>query len=83
MAPKLKRKTRNKLIGKDNDDKLSVQDVKREKFFHELKLSALNTERNRRFWRETLIRVKMPDVWRKIDVTWQTLEHAIDFKDYR
>ncbi|KAK9293802.1 hypothetical protein QLX08_011358 [Tetragonisca angustula] len=82
MAPKLKRKTRNKLIGKDNDDKLSVQDVKREKFFHELKLSALNTERNRRFWRETLIRVKMPDVWRKIDVTWQTLEHAIDFKDY-
>ncbi|KAF3421889.1 hypothetical protein E2986_03349 [Frieseomelitta varia] len=82
MAPKLKRKTRNKLIRKDNNNKLSMQNVKREKLFHELKFSALNTERNQRFWRETLIRVKMPDVWRKIDVTWQTLEHAIDFKDY-
>ncbi|KAK1126538.1 hypothetical protein K0M31_004171 [Melipona bicolor] len=81
MAPKLKRKTRNKSIRKD-DDKSSVQDVKREKLLRELKLSALNTERNQRFWRETLTRVKMPDVWRKIDVTWQTLERAIDFKDY-
>lgn len=82
MAPKLKRKTRNK-IRKGNNNELSVQHAKREKFFHELRLSALNTERNQRFWRETLIRVKMPDLWRKIDVTWQTLERAIDFKDYK
>lgn len=77
MAPKLKRKV------KRNESIRNARDVKREKLLHELKLSALNTERNQRFWRETLTRVEMPDVWRKIDVTWQTLEHAIDFKDYR
>ncbi|CAD1475019.1 unnamed protein product [Heterotrigona itama] len=75
MAPKLRGKARNESIR-------NAPRVKREKFLRELDLAALNAERNRRFWRETLTRVKMPDVWRKIDVTWQTLERAIDFKGY-
>ncbi|OAD52255.1 Coiled-coil domain-containing protein 65, partial [Eufriesea mexicana] len=48
----------------------------------ELKLGSLNTERYRYFWREMLTRVQMPDIWRKIEIAWQTLEHAFDFKDY-
>ncbi|XP_050600635.1 uncharacterized protein LOC126928830 [Bombus affinis] len=75
MPPKSKRKTRNKSNGAE-------QDFKRETLLRELKLSALNTERNRRYWREMLTRVRMPDISKKIDITWQILEHAFDFKDY-
>lgn len=78
MAPKSKRKTRNKSNGQKSE-----QDFKRETLLRELKLSALNTERNRRYWREMLTRVKMSDISKKIDITWQILEHAFDFKDYR
>ncbi|XP_033193540.2 dynein regulatory complex subunit 2-like [Bombus vancouverensis nearcticus] len=77
MAPKSKRKTRNKSNGQKSE-----QDFKRETLLRELKLSALNTERNRHYWREMLTRVKMPDISKKIDITWQILEHAFDFKDY-
>ncbi|XP_076753481.1 dynein regulatory complex subunit 2 [Xylocopa sonorina] len=27
-------------------------------------------------------RIKMPDMWKKVEISWQTLEHAFDLKDY-
>ncbi|XP_026667247.1 uncharacterized protein LOC108622377 [Ceratina calcarata] len=78
MPPKRKRKAR----GKKKVQTASPQDVKRDTFFRELKLSVLNTDRYRSSWREMLTRIKMPDLWRKVEIAWQTLEHAFDFKDY-
>ncbi|XP_031364522.1 dynein regulatory complex subunit 2-like isoform X2 [Apis dorsata] len=60
----------------------TVQELKKEAFSHELKLSTLNTKRYQSFWREMLTRIKMPDIYKKIDIIWQTLEHVFDLKDY-
>lgn len=61
----------------------TVQELKKEAFSNELKLSTLNTKRYQSFWREMLTRIKMPDIYKKIDIIWQTLEHVFDLKDYR
>ncbi|PBC25802.1 dynein regulatory complex subunit 2-like [Apis cerana] len=60
----------------------TAQELKKEAFSHELKLSTLNTKRYQSFWREMLTRIKMPDIYKKIDIIWQTLEHVFDLKDY-
>lgn len=60
----------------------TVEELKKE-FSDELKLSALNTKRYQSLWREMLTRIKMPDIYKKIDIIWQTLEHVFDLKDYR
>ena len=61
----------------------NVQDTKKNVLIREIRLSAFNTLRYRRLWREILMRMKMPDTQRKIELAWQTLERALDLKDYR
>ncbi|CAL7942793.1 unnamed protein product [Xylocopa violacea] len=75
MVPKPKPRSRKK----PNADSLNL---KRDAFFRGLELSVSNTERYRSYWREMLERVKMPDMWKKVEISWQTLEHAFDLKDY-
>ncbi|XP_076685859.1 dynein regulatory complex subunit 2 [Andrena cerasifolii] len=75
MLRKPKRRVRSKM--RDN-----VQDTKKNALIREIELSALNTLRYRRLWREILMRMKMPDTHRKIELAWQTLERALDLKDY-
>lgn len=76
MALKAKRKVR-----KGRSD--GAQYLKRERALRQVKFSALNAERYRWFWREMLTRAKMPGIVRKVEIAWQTLEHAFDLKDYR
>ncbi|CAK9832071.1 Dynein regulatory complex subunit 2 [Anthophora retusa] len=76
MAPKRKEKA------KDNSN-VTTQDLKREALFREIKRSGFSMDRYRPFWREMVARVKMPDIEKKAEIAWQTLEHAIDLKDYR
>ncbi|XP_076280802.1 dynein regulatory complex subunit 2 [Lasioglossum baleicum] len=47
-----------------------------------MKIAAANAERHRSFWRETLTRMEMPDIGRKIEIVWSCLEHAFDSQDY-
>lgn len=61
----------------------TVQELKKEAFSNELKLSTLNTKRYQSLWREMLTRIKMPDIYKKINIIWQTSEHVFDLKDYR
>ena len=61
----------------------NVEDTKKNALTREIKLSAFNTQRYRRLWREILMRMKMPDTQKKIELAWQTLERALDLKDYR
>ncbi|XP_076247453.1 dynein regulatory complex subunit 2 [Calliopsis andreniformis] len=77
MPPKRKRKT-----GKATKPMTLVPNAKQKTLTREIELSALNTKRYRRLWREMLMRVKMPTIQRKIAITWQTLEHTLDLKDY-
>ncbi|KOC70801.1 Coiled-coil domain-containing protein 65 [Habropoda laboriosa] len=74
MAPKRKRKPQR--------DKTN-RDLNRETLFREINRSGFGTERYLPFSREMVARVKMPDIERKVEMAWQTLEHAIDLKDYR
>ncbi|XP_076637147.1 uncharacterized protein LOC143349639 [Colletes latitarsis] len=77
MPPKRKRRQRRAKPA------VEARDLKKEALAREIKLSAFNTDRYRQLWREVLMRMTMPDIERKIQVAWQTLDHALDLKDYR
>lgn len=80
MPVKRKRKAQKKKAKKDEG---IVRDPKQEMLLHEMKLGILNTERYRRLWRETLTRIKLPDIGRNVEIAWQTVERTFDLKDYR
>ncbi|XP_078038793.1 dynein regulatory complex subunit 2 [Augochlora pura] len=57
-------------------------DLKRQALAREMKISATNLEKYRTRWQETLTRIEMPNVRKKIKMVWSSLEHAFDFQDY-
>ncbi|KZC05030.1 PREDICTED: coiled-coil domain-containing protein 65 [Dufourea novaeangliae] len=61
---------------------INVRDSKRKALDREIKFNAMNTERHLRLWREILVRMEMPDIWKKVEIIWESLEHALDVKDY-
>ncbi|XP_076398447.1 dynein regulatory complex subunit 2 isoform X1 [Megachile rotundata] len=60
-----------------------VRDPKKEMLLREMNYGSLNTERYRRLWRDTLMRIKLPEIRKSVEIAWQSIERTFDLKDYR
>ena len=49
----------------------------------EIKLGNLTTKRNKRAWRDMMMKIKMPILREELEVAWHTFDRSIDIKDYR
>ncbi|XP_043284196.1 dynein regulatory complex subunit 2-like [Venturia canescens] len=56
--------------------------LKKEQVHREVNYGNLNEDRNRRVWRDTMMKVKLP-MWREdVEVAWHTFDRSIDSKEH-
>lgn len=63
---------------------VDTRDSKRQTLIvREVKIAAETTKRCQSSWRETFMRMEMPDIEKTIEIIWKHLEYALDLRDYR